>query len=293
MAQITTIIASAGAAERHQSILAAVDSILKQVDVDVEVMVVLNGPSVSSGVVDDLKARSVTLKQLELGSLPHALNYGRNQVTSEYFSFLDDDDIYLPEGLSKRLAILQNRPEIDVVVSNGLIERQDGVKPLLSAKLRLENAPLRRLFESNWLASCGGLFRTTSVDSTYFRVDAKYYEWTMTAFLLGLDRRITYLPDHTFQVNDTAASLSKSLAFIEAGPVILRKMLDYPIASDVRAALKRKLAGALHAASDEHMQKRQLGEAWKYHFKSLSSVHGLKFLPYTSRLIKAALSGKA
>ena len=44
--------------------------------------------------------------------------------------------------------------------------------------------PLRALVIENWLASCGGLFRSDRVSIDYFDGVTRHYEWTFLAYSL-------------------------------------------------------------------------------------------------------------
>ncbi|MEN7342387.1 MAG: glycosyltransferase [Pseudomonadota bacterium] len=281
---ITTVIASAGTSERHASLMRAIDSILDQEGVDAAPLVVLNGPNVSEDVVRELEQRGIATARLERGSLPHALHYGRQQVTTPFFSFLDDDDLYLPDTLHLRLQPLLDENHIDVVVANGFVERDGEKHVLLPDSLDLSEAPLEKLFARNWLASCGGLYRTATVSADYIREDARYFEWTMTAFLLGLDRRMHFIANKTFVVQDSPVSLSKSIEYAEACPGILKKMLAYDLPAPIVRTLKRKIAAAYHDASVKNLELGHRGKAWRYHLASLSGWSGLRYLSYTIRL---------
>jgi len=84
------------------------------------VLVIVNGDRVDSRVFEGLKTmQGVVIHRLSEGNFPLALRYGRSVVTAEYFSFLDDDDEYLPGALKVRVTPLINEPQIDFVATNG------------------------------------------------------------------------------------------------------------------------------------------------------------------------------
>jgi glycosyltransferase involved in cell wall biosynthesis len=284
--RVTVIIATAGTEARSQSLIRAIDSLRGQKPIRPKVLVVFNGP----GVLDDLVASvrrisGVDVKCLDQPSLPNALNYGRRCVDTEYFGFLDDDDIYLPNALAVRCNILDEREEIDVVATNGIVNTQSGKSRLLPEGIRVEKDPLAELFRQNWLASCGGLYRTSTVDERYFPVYAKYFEWTMTAFLLAMDRKSTFVDEPTFVINETAGSLSASDGYVEAYPNILRRMLEFPVEKRIQRQISERLSRALHAASVRSQERGMLDAAWRYHIDSLRCRGGLKYLAYTRKLL--------
>ena len=147
-----------------------------------------------------------------------------------------------------------------------------------------ENDPLLTLFNENWLASCGGLFRSATVSPDYFDDAAQYYEWTFFAFRLALERRIIFLDIPTFRVHDSPLSLSKTLAYSTAEVHVLRRMLRFAMPARARAALREKLSRAWHGLSDFHRQRGEMQPAWTCHARSLFYPGGLRYLSYTSRL---------
>lgn len=287
--KVTAIIPTAGRKERADSLRRAVESIEQQNDVQAQVLLVFNGPSIFMPLVQQLQARdSVTVAVLDEGNLPKAINFGRRCVDTDYFCFLDDDDEYLPDALAIRCQILDENRDIDVVVTNGLVRDAEKSWKLLPDKLSLDWSPIEELFRRNWLASCGGLYRSSTVDAEYFRIDSKYYEWTMTAFLLSLDRSVKYLNKSTFVINKTDDSLSASLQYLEAYPNVLQLMRQHSSKRWVNAEIKRRLARSYHALSVAYQHRRNRREAWRYHLHSLMSIYGLRYFPYTARLVSGS-----
>lgn len=282
---VSVIIASAGKENRAESILKAIDSIEKQENLDLKIIVVFNGPNVSPDLTAVLeKNENVILEYQEEPSLPNAIHYGRSCVDTEYFCFLDDDDLYIPDTLHLRCQILDDNQDIDVVASNGLVDNGSSKSLLFSSILPLDETPMEELFKQNWLASCGGLFRTKTVDGRYFKRAVKYFEWTMTAFLLALDRRIAYLDDPTFIINNTEGSLSASPEYLESNPRFLKLLLSYPVPENIKKIIKQRRTASFHNISETYLRQKKYGKAWTYHLKSLCSSQGLKYLSYTRHL---------
>ncbi len=55
--------------------------------------------------------------RIKIGGLAFALNYGIEQAHGEYILRMDADDIAMPDLIEKKIAFLQNNPEIDVLGS--------------------------------------------------------------------------------------------------------------------------------------------------------------------------------
>src|SRR6185437_10339902 len=85
-----------------------------------------------------------------------------------FFAFLDDDDELLPDTLALRVQPLLRDGSLAAVVANGLrsVRGQPEVAAL-TLPVDLEQAA-ERIMGSNWLASCGGLFRSARVGTEYF-----------------------------------------------------------------------------------------------------------------------------
>ena len=62
-----------------------------------------------------------------------------------------------------------------------------------------------------WLASCGGLYRTSMVDVRAFAGLPRFLEWTYLGLKLASTRRMFFLDQPTFRVHDSEDSLSKSV----------------------------------------------------------------------------------
>ena len=283
---MTVVVATAGTESRSRSLIQAIESLQAQKPRRPEILVIFNGPGVVSGLVDEVsRMDGVVIRKLEQPGLPNALNFGRRCIDTEYFGFLDDDDVYLPDALAVRCKVLDEREDVDVVATNGMLNTQSDSSRLLPAGLDVENDPFGTLFRQNWLASCGGLYRTSTVDESYFPVYAKYFEWTMTAFLLAMDRKSTFVDESTFVVNETAGSLSASDEYVEAYPAILRRMLEFPVDANVRSLISERLSRALHTASVRNRDRGLRRAAWRYHIDSLRCRGGLRYLAYTRKLL--------
>ena len=120
---ISVIIPTLADKPRRESLHRAIDSVLGQQQVAVTVIVVANGRRYDKAVITELaNRRDILFQYLEEGSLPGAQHFGRQQVKTDYFSFLDDDDTYLADTLRLRVMPMLEDPSIDVTVANGIKE---------------------------------------------------------------------------------------------------------------------------------------------------------------------------
>ena len=135
---------------------------------------------------------------------------GRKAVQSPYFCFLDDDDEYLAGAIDRRVEVMIDG-RLDVVASNGYRHSNGTDVPAFERLGEVQQDPLKALMTENWLASCGGLFRTESVGPEFFE-DMHYpMEWTWLAFRLAVAQmRIGVIDEPTYRIFDSPVSASKS-----------------------------------------------------------------------------------
>lgn len=267
---------------RRESLLRAIDSALTQQGVVANLVVVVNGPRVYPSLVQEIETLPLQVVRLREASLPSAIHAGRLRVASQYFSFLDDDDIYLPNALQARLEAL-NAERADFAVSNGI----DGAGGLVIPDPRaVASDPLRALVTRNWLASCGGLYRSESISAEFFRDLVKYLEWTVLGFrLLIAGKKVCFLDNPTFRLSDTEGSASKqrSMEALLNGAAVVDYMFTHAPA-EFRGSLAWKRASAYHAISDCCLHSGDLNQAWSRHLSCLR-MGGWQYLAYTRHLV--------
>ncbi len=291
---VTAVMPTMARADRAASLLRAVDSILDQRDVDARVLAVVNGDAVDGALLQRLEAmpRVSVVRRREAG-LPGAIAAGRRHCVGDYFLFLDDDDYLIADTLAERVDQLERRPECAVLVSNGIIESESegegGTlrRPISPDFVNARRDPLVALLERNWLASCGGLYRRTAVGTTYFDTLPDYYEWTNVAFRLALDGcRLLFDERAAFVVCTTAGSLSRSDAYVEAAPPMLRTLLDAELPPAAQGVLEDKLADAHHAVAEQCLRRGRRRAALRHHVLSLANGQGLRrYLSFTPRVV--------
>jgi glycosyltransferase involved in cell wall biosynthesis len=266
----------------------AIESVLAQ-DVDVEPIVVANGSQHDPALLAEIRGDSrLRVEFLEEGNLAAAQHYGRSLVSRPYFSFLDDDDEYLPGALRTRAEPLLTDPDIDVVATNGVWSGSD--EPHIRETHGIDEDPMGTLLRSNWLASCGGLFRTATVSESIFGDDVQYFEWTMVGFrIAAAGLRVRFLDVSTYRLNETEHSLSRSDAYFEAEPGFLEDLLKYPLEPRYIDQIRRKRVSSLHTLAERSVRRGEMGRAWSYHLRSLRGRHGIRHVLYSRRLVLCTL----
>lgn len=280
---VSIIIATAGIKSRANSLLKSIESCKKQEKVNTKILIILNGKNID----DDLKKilmkdQSLIIKYRDEGNATKARNYGISLIDTDFFCFLDDDDLYIENTLYLRCNALINNPSVDVVTTNGIIHIGERNGLIFPKEMDITN-PIDALLEQNWLASCSGLYRTKSISENLFEKNAKYYEWTKTAFLIGLEKKILFLEEPTFIINDTKDSLSESLEYLEAYPDFLKTLLEYPIPDKTKKIIREKITHGLHNISEYHLKNKNIAKAILYHAKCLIGPKGLQYLFFTRK----------
>jgi len=283
MVSISVIIPTTCEERRAASLQRAIDSVQSQRGVDVELIVVVNGQRFDPARLAALRADpTLNVVYLETPSPSIACRHGRSIARGEFFSFLDDDDEYLPGGLAARASALD--PTIDIVVTNGF---SGGAERLhLTRMANIERNPLAAMLEENWMASCGALFRRSTCLDEFFADLPKYMEWTLLAFrLLAAGKRVKVVDTPTYRINDTAQSASKSREYRIATAGVIERMLALPLPADIKRGLRRRLLAAWHDLSVMNLEEGDRAAAWKMHLQSLAGRDGLRYLSYTRRLV--------
>ena len=277
---VTVIIPTLCLKERQHLLLRALESVRSQ---GATILVVVNGSRIHAPLLNTIaQYGEITILRIPDADFIGAIRHGRASITSTTFAFLDDDDILLPDTLKLRFDALMGG-NLDVLVVNG--QNHDGLR-VCSEPEQVNLDPIGALLRTNWLASCAGIFRTSSISAEYFDHLMHYYEWTALAFNLALaGKHIHFLDILGYQLSDTPNSASKTRSatvFTESIRLLQgfrdRAPLRY------RRSIVQKLAAELHDASDYHRQHGKLADAWRYHLQSLLSG-GWSYLPYTRHLL--------
>jgi glycosyltransferase involved in cell wall biosynthesis len=289
---ITVIMATAAEPSRMLLLDRAIRSVTCDQSMPGIPAVVVNGNRHNDDTIAALRRRNDIRLFLE----PHcgfsaALRCGRERVDTPFFCFLDDDDLYFPGALQERFQTMVSQPHIDVLVTEGLKEIDGELHPFpILAHFDQEDL-FQSLMRSNWLASCGGFFRTDSVESHFFDPNIHHLEWTYLAFLLLKHKRVVHVRSSSphFLISDSAGSGSKSTAYLLGSLPVLLKILEHDLSPAHRRLLKQKICNCLHNISDFHMRHGHLGPAWRAHIQSLLTTSGYKYLLYSRWLILATL----
>jgi glycosyltransferase involved in cell wall biosynthesis len=150
--------------DRRHCVLEAVDSALAQTYPAVEVVVVDDGSSDGGGEVVRRRAEAgarVRLVSQRNRGPSAARNAGIAATDAPFVTFLDSDDLMVPDRVRAQMDFLAANPEVDVVVSQERIELTPGIEPPQIALLSLRNEepayhPVSILLERRHLLEVGG-----------------------------------------------------------------------------------------------------------------------------------------
>ncbi|WP_210394985.1 glycosyltransferase family 2 protein [Motiliproteus sediminis] len=291
--KVTVIIATMAERSRRFSLERALNSIRNQRDISCDICVVVNGTRYDEDLIEKIKSDSaIDYYYSEVASFPEALRIGRSKVKTPFFCFLDDDDELLNNSVKERLDCMLASNTTDVVVGNGYRMTTNGDESKVFSDFNLVSQdPLAYLTREsgNWLASCSGLYRTSSIDQSYFDDYAKHYEWTYLAFKIALKCSIYFIDQPTYRIIGSTGSLSTSESYFSGSIDAVKKIIKLPLPMKHRKKLVNRLSDIHHHLSNRYLQKetRDYMKSWHHHIKSLNSIHGLRYLSYTRHIIKS------
>ncbi len=278
-------------AARRESIERAIASVLAQTGCVATPVLVINGNRFDPQFRLELEQRpGLRVHYLPEPDLFAARRFARRSVRTEFFGWLDDDDVYLPGALQSRLAPLLSDSTLDVVVSNGWIVEGEETRPLFDDADTVGRDPLAALMHANWLGAAGGLYRTASVSPDYFDASVRSLDMTFLALRLALERKLAFIAEPTFRKNRTPGSVSASVGWMLPAAGVLERMASLPVDAALRRAIRSKLSAAHHDISEHYRKQGETSLAWRHHLRSISVPSGLwRYGLYTRRLVGASV----
>ena len=275
------------------SLTRAISSVLNQTHVDLEVIVVCNGPRVARDIAARFEvSERLRWSYLEEGNVSRARHAGLLQSRGEFFCFLDDDDELLPESLERRIQAFEADPEVDVVVTNGVVVFSDGRQPVITQqeKASIDRDGLAALTIFNWIGSAAPMFRARALWTDVFDINLRYFEWTYVFFdIYSRRRKIAFEDIQTYvKYEDHGASVSHSLPYLLAESEVLSQILALALPDPVKRALRKKRCRSLNVKSVILKEQEHLRAAWAAHWACLING-GYSYVFYTRHLVWASL----
>lgn len=287
---LTVIIPTTAEESRENSLLNAINSINNQNEIPIEIILVINGKIFKKTLFESLiKRADLRVLYQEEGNLPKAIYLGVSNITTNFFCFLDDDDRYIENTLPERLKPLLEDNAIDYSVCNGfnVSGYEKHIRTTRFPQNQQDAAEL--ILEENWLASCGGIFRKSSVPIQFFEEMPKYLEWTYLGFILSTTKNGFFLNKPGFMVYESKISISKSAEY-SIGMIQSFEKIIAIAPNNISHKIKTKQGKMLHDLSSYFLLKNQLKNAVKFHLLSLLKPSGYKYISYSRHLIYSLLA---
>jgi len=284
---VTVVIRTTGETERIPLLRRSIASALSQADVAVNLVVVANGGSFDADFfrrAEHDKRISVFYIEKRDGAVATAV--GRSLVSGSFFSFIDDDDEFLPNALRSRIAYLIEDPTLDCLATNGYYFTQ-GTRRHVFPDVRMfhDDYVLPLLCGKNWMASNGATFRTSTVGSEYFANVSKHCHWTLVAYRIALNKNVRFVPEMTFNVYDTPGSSSKGPGYVQGVADMFAQMLRESPPQRYLPYIKREYIRSLHCACSYARMNGDWKTAWRFYRATLAQRAGWKYLPYAALLL--------
>jgi glycosyltransferase involved in cell wall biosynthesis len=189
----------------------AVQSALNQTYENVEVVVVNDGSSRFTDLIDPFRDR-IRYIEKENGGTASALNAGIRAARGEYFAWLSADDLYYPERLSRQIAFMKKR-RVSASFSNFDFIDAAGVVTGRSVGLAsMKTADLYRHFASGHcpVNGCSVLIRRDNFDKVGLFDETLRFtqDWDMWMRLLLAGHEFPYMDESLlmYRVHDEMAS---------------------------------------------------------------------------------------
>lgn len=107
----------------------AIESALSQTYQDLEIIAVNDGSTdETEKILESFGSKIRAFQRPHLGAYP-ARNFALSQARGVFIAFLDYDDAWFPEKLSRQVALFESRPDLGLVFGNGVIVDEGMSRP--------------------------------------------------------------------------------------------------------------------------------------------------------------------
>ena len=175
----------------------AIQSVIGQTYPNLEIIVIDDGSTDGTGSLVTKSFPSVRYFRQENQGAAAARNLGIRKSTGEYVAFLDSDDVWLPEKISRQVEQIARDPKIKIIHTN--------IKIKVDGQLRDTAYPIEhqegRMFENLLLHTGSVVCSTLLMDKKCFEKVGYFDEELRTAEDVHLFLRLAYYYDFHF-LND-------------------------------------------------------------------------------------------
>ncbi|MFC1719820.1 glycosyltransferase family A protein [Pseudomonadota bacterium] len=169
----------------------ALESALSQTWTAQEIILVDDGSTDSTARIAHKFAKKLTYVRQSNQGTASARNAGVDVASGEYFAFLDQDDLWMPEKLTIQISAFLDNPTLDVVFGHLQQFISPELEPKLGTRIRCAPDPVRGILTSTMVASRNGFAKAGYFDSQWQL--GEWSDWYVHAVEAGL--KIHVLPD--------------------------------------------------------------------------------------------------
>jgi hypothetical protein len=282
--RVTVVVASGCRADRAELIRRACHSVLSSDSGLGRVLVVANGSACDATIIGWLRSQpAIEVVQLASAGPGLARRVGAELARTEFVSFLDDDDEYLPNSLRIRVDYLDAHEDVNALVTNGLLCEGSQEVRIIPPLANLSSDPVVRAMQHGWQAGMLTL-RTKRVDLSALHPVLGHHEWTYTALCLSHTNSVALHDALTFRYYKTPGSLSQTTQHVLAEPALWAHALEALAGSPYERLARARMGQALHSAATVYYENGNLQCAIRQHLAGLRFPGGMKRYGLSARL---------
>lgn len=293
--------------ERVNLLKRAIESVLAQTHEAFEILVIDDGSKIKcDDVIESYAKDNLFYFHKPNSGLPDSRNYGVKRCKGDYVAFLDDDDVFLPEKLSKVAEYLETS-KVDVVSHDALIgEDYEPTKEypkfykMKNERNSIWSGPypednFANSFDKFKTIFCGVVLPSASVFKISTFRDLSGYSTKVKngediEFVLRhhfAKSSFAFIPTplsfYTMAANSMSRSGRKTL--INSLP-LYHRIDEFDLSKQERATLNATWAHALFSIGYSYLQERNYSKAIDYNFQTLKKGHPKLFFKGMLSLIK-------
>jgi glycosyltransferase involved in cell wall biosynthesis len=161
-----------------------IDSVLNQSYRPIDVVILDDGSTDNSADIAKRYLPSIKYYYQPNGGIASALNQGISRSEGEYLSFLDADDLWLPDKLALQIKALETDPTIDMVFGHMRQFFSPDLEDTMKANIVLIDGIMPSYFKGTMLIRRESFFRAGLFDTRWHLGD--FIDWYLKSLEKGL-----------------------------------------------------------------------------------------------------------